>query len=42
MREELIKYVMAQADKEYSDDFPIANIAIWINEFFDKIEGPQC
>lgn len=35
-KEELIKYVMAEADKCYSDDFPICKIEEWIREFFDK------
>lgn len=36
MKEELIKYVMEKADVCYADDFPIKNIEIWINEFFDQ------
>lgn len=38
MKEELIKYVMEKADKCYSDDFPIENIEMWINEFFDQYQ----
>ena len=38
MKEELIHYVMKQADKCYSDDFPIYNIQIWIQEFFDQYQ----
>ena len=35
MKEELIKYVMEKANKQYSDDFPILHIEVWIREFFD-------
>ena len=38
MKEELIKYVMEQADKCYSDDFPINCIENWIREFFDQYQ----
>lgn len=38
MKEELIKYVMAEADKCYADDFPINNIEYWIREFFDSYQ----
>ncbi len=38
MKEELIKFVMERADKEYSDDFPISAISDWINEFFDQYQ----
>ncbi len=41
MKEELIKYVMEEADKCYSDDFPINNIEIWIREFFDKYQSER-
>ncbi len=36
MKQELIKYVMEKADECYSDDFPIQNIKVWIEEFFGK------
>lgn len=36
MKEELIKFVMERADREYSDDFPINKISDWIKEFFDQ------
>lgn len=38
MKEELIKYVMEQADKCYSDDFPINSIEVWIREFFNQYQ----
>lgn len=38
MKEELIKYVMAEADKCYADDFPIREIEYWIREFFDHYQ----
>lgn len=38
MKEELIKYVMEKADKQYSDDFPIPCIEDWIREFFDQFQ----
>lgn len=38
MKEELIKYVMAEANKCYADDFPIPSIEDWIREFFDKYQ----
>jgi len=38
MKEKLIKYVMEKADQCYSDDFPIRNIEIWIEEFFDQYQ----
>lgn len=38
MKEELIKYVMAEADKCYADDFPIIHIEYWIREFFDSYQ----
>lgn len=38
MKEELIKFVMEIADKEYSDDFPIYQIPDWINQFFDQYQ----
>ena len=38
MKEELIKYVMGKADKEYSDDFPIHKIKEWIQEFFNQYQ----
>lgn len=38
MKEELIKYVMGKADEQYSDDFPINNIELWIREFFDNYQ----
>jgi hypothetical protein len=38
MKQELIQYVMERADKCYSDDFPIENIRIWLNEFFDQYQ----
>jgi hypothetical protein len=38
MEEELIKYVMEQANKCYADDFPISEIETWIREFLDKYE----
>lgn len=36
MKEELIKFIMERADKQYWDDFPISSIPVWINEFFDQ------
>lgn len=36
MIENLIEYVMKNADQCYSDDFPISSIEIWIREFFDR------
>lgn len=38
MKNELIIYVMEQANKEYHDDFPIEEIETWINEFFEKYQ----
>ena len=38
MKEELIKYVMEEADKCYSDDFPIYSIEVWIRKFFDQYQ----
>jgi len=38
MKEELIKYVMEEADRCYSDDFPINSIEVWIREFFDQYQ----
>lgn len=38
MKEELIKFVMDRADKEYGDDFPISKIPDWIDEFFNKYQ----
>jgi hypothetical protein len=38
MKEELIKYVMAQANKCYADDFPIIKIENWIREFFESYQ----
>lgn len=38
MKEELIKYVMAEADKCYADDFPIHEIENWIREFFNSYQ----
>lgn len=38
MKEELIQYVMAEADKCYADDFPIKNIEYWIREFFNQYQ----
>jgi hypothetical protein len=38
MNKELIKYVMEKANECYADDFPIRNIEIWINEFFDQYQ----
>ena len=38
MKEELIKYVMAEADKCYADDFPIMNIENWIRDFFESYQ----
>lgn len=38
MKEELIKYVMSMAHKEFADDFPIEKIEYWISDFFDKPE----
>lgn len=35
--EALIKYVMAEADKCYRDDFPIPFIEDWIREYFKSI-----
>jgi hypothetical protein len=34
MKEQLIKYVMQKANRCYTDDFPIEQIEVWINEFF--------
>jgi len=41
VEEELIKYVMERADKQYDDDFPICEIETWIREFFDTINSPE-
>lgn len=38
LKEELIKYVMSEADKCYSDDFPIDSIEDWIREFFEMVK----
>ena len=38
MKKELIKYVMERADRYYYDDFPIEQIEVWIEEFFDKYQ----
>lgn len=35
-KNDLIKYVMNKADKEYRDDFPIEKIKDWIDEFFEQ------
>ena len=36
LKNELIKFVMEKADREYSDDFPIEKIPEWIDEFFNQ------
>lgn len=33
--EDLIDFVMTNADKHYSDDFPIDKIEVWIRDFFE-------
>lgn len=38
MKDELIKFIMERADKEYNDDFPISHIPDWINEFFTQYQ----
>lgn len=38
MKEKLINFVMEEANKCYSDDFPIQNIEKWIREFFIKYQ----
>lgn len=35
--EKLISHVNAEADKCYSDDFPIDEIEKWIRDFFHKL-----
>ncbi len=34
--ENLILYVMNQANKQYVDDFPINEIEIWIRDYFNQ------